>query len=576
MSVADDLSLPIDIQLRCARIEAIKNLLGEHAAGSALLSVVLFLVCRNPVNEVSGLWWLVSQLACLLLYVPCHFVLRRKNSPQSLSLKFWLSYGVVIAVGLSWFAFPFLMLADTDMLMLMVITISICIAPFTTAPTVTLVSFAGFAVYAGLMYLGLVLAVLKHTTIPTVIVTGFMSLLYGFLLLQSYRINARMLGSFRSRIESQLAFAAAEKANREKSTFIASASHDIRQPLQACMFIVDHLYRKAPESLLPIIDNLDQSVGTMRELLDGLLDISRLDAGVLECVPVYVDIRQVLAEVVDGFSERALQENKPLILDIGSYIVYTDPTLLKRILFNLVDNALKYSPSGSPVLVSTRVDGECISITVQDHGVGISSDSQKLIFDEFYQVENPERDHTKGLGLGLAIVRRLTHMLDVEISVESSESMGTAMTLSMRHFQTKSADLAMVERDNIDVDFTGLRVLLIEDQILVRDSLTQLLESWQCVVLTAESVESAVDVVTADGIAIDLIISDYRLRGGSTGAQAIAAINDISEYPIQSIVITGESNTDELRDAEAIADILMFKPLEPGELRSAISRLLDA
>ena len=524
------------------------------------------------------MWWLGSQLACLMLYMPCHFVLRRENSPNNLAIKYRASLLLIVVVGLSWFVFPFLMLPGTDILILTVMTISICVAPFTTAATVTLISFPGFLIYAGMMYTGLVIAALQQTDFPPLIVQGFMALLFSFLVLQSYRINSRMITTLRSKIESQRAYAAAEKANRDKSTFIASASHDIRQPLQACIFIVDNLYRKAPEALVPLVDNLDQSVSTMRGLLDGLLDISKLDAGVIECEPVYIDLRQVVSAVIDGFSERALHEDKPLIVDVGRYVVHTDPTLLKRILSNLIDNALKYSTAGNSIQVTTTTRGETLVLTVEDHGKGIGEYDQASIFEEFYQVDNPERDHTKGLGLGLAIVHRLTQLLDIALSFKSTPDIGTTITLSMPFYPQRTVEISEENSERPDTDVVGLRVLLIEDQAVVRETLAHVLTHWQCEVATADGIDQAIEhATTADacGQPIDVIISDYRLREGTTGTQAITAINEIIQYPAQSIVITGESNPDELRDAEAIADTLMLKPIEPAQLKAAMGRLLD-
>jgi len=369
----------------------------------------------------------------------------------------------------------------------------------------------------------------------------------------------------------------AVQADISKSKFLAAASHDLRQPLHALGLFVDALESriKYPETRI-IVDNIRISTDALSDLLNSLLDISKLDAGVLEPKPTDFPLRPLLERIQTDYTEVASSKSLRLrIVDCG-LMIHTDPGMLERVLRNLVSNAIRYTQEGSVLLGCRRykdpLKGDCIKIEVHDTGIGISDKNIDNIFEEFYQVENPERDRSKGLGLGLAIVKRLSDLLNCPLTVRSSTDKGSVFSISVP-FVASAVPVSAPPSQYVE-DLKGTRVIIIDDEALIRAGMSQVLEEWGCKVTQAESIDQAVKQLN-DQCKIDMILTDYRLRENQTGLDAIKSIHQLCNKTIPAIILTGDTDPQRLREAKDSGFKLLHKPVSSSKLRSLMSYLLD-
>jgi PAS domain S-box-containing protein len=372
------------------------------------------------------------------------------------------------------------------------------------------------------------------------------------------------------------AHAEAERANRAKSRFLAAASHDLRQPLQAA-----HLFAAAlriglrEPSDLNLLGSIEDALKAANELLDALLDVSRLDAGVL--APKFRDfaVADLLDQIETEFSEAAREKRLALRVLLSSATIRTDPTLLGRILRNLVSNALRYTERGK-VLVGCRRAGDRLAIEVLDTGIGIARDKIERIFEEFYQVGNPERDRTRGLGLGLAIVAGVAKLLGHPIEVRSEPGRGSIFRVLVPLTESHAAIAAPVpQRPAAPAPApSGVLLLAIDDDPDQLEAMNALFGRWGYQVLVADSAPAALAKLTQNGLMPSAIIADYRLRDGLTGADAIGYIRERLGQQVPGLILTGDTEPARLAEASASGFELLHKPIEAHRLQDAIERLL--
>jgi len=366
----------------------------------------------------------------------------------------------------------------------------------------------------------------------------------------------------------------AEQANVSKSKFLAAASHDLRQPLHALGLFVDALESRIHyKEVKDIVDNIRISTDALSDLLNSLLDISKLDAGVLTPKPTDFLLRPLLQRIQTDFSDVAKSKSLKLrIVDCG-LVIHTDPSMLERVLRNLVSNAICYTQNGSVLLGCRRQDNR-INIEIHDTGIGISDHNINNIFEEFYQVENPERDRSKGLGLGLAIVKRLSDLLTCPLSVRSSTNKGSVFSISVPFVAKSTTKTTLSPPLNYVEDLKGTRVLIIDDEALIRTGMCQVLEEWDCKVMQAESIDQALKQLD-EKCEVDIILTDYRLRENQTGLDAIESIHAACNKNIPAIILTGDTAPERLREAKDSGYKLLHKPVSSAKLRSLMSFLLD-
>ncbi|WP_448187807.1 hybrid sensor histidine kinase/response regulator [Azospirillum sp. sgz301742] len=366
----------------------------------------------------------------------------------------------------------------------------------------------------------------------------------------------------------------AEHANLTKSKFLAAASHDLRQPLQSVFLFAAALHHhvgdeRGREQLM----HLERGLDALKGLLDSLLDVSRLDAGIIKPEVEEFPLDELLDHVAAAYLPVAV--GKGLVLDVRrcGVAVRSDRTLLGRMLRNLVENALRYTEHGG-VRVSChsegRATGDTLRIEIADTGIGIPPDHLDRIWEEFHQVSNAERDRTQGLGLGLAIVQRISGLLDHPIEVRSAPGRGSVFSITA---PATPATPTAEPQAAPDIDRgTGQFAVLVDDDAIVLLGLKAMFEEWGYQVLVAGSTDDALARLERAERRPDIVVADYRLREGRVGTEAILSIRQRYGMAIPGIILTGETGPEAQRDATAHGLRVIHKPVTPRQLGKALDR----
>lgn len=362
---------------------------------------------------------------------------------------------------------------------------------------------------------------------------------------------------------------AAERANKANSAFLAAASHDLRQPVQALSLLNGALRRTVKdERALQMVENQDASLTAMTNLLNSLLDISRLDAGAVR--PEWEDfpMQRLIDRLSAEFGRQAQGKGlKFSSVSCGS-VIRSDPNLLAEVVTNLVSNAIRYTDKGEVRMECVERDGQC-QLEVTDTGIGIEADQLDAIFREFHQCKSPGGSK-EGFGLGLAIVRRLTDLLDHRIGVESDPGRGSRFTVSLPMVDEGAA--TVTDDEPVDAELleqaSGL-VVLIEDDVNVADAWGLLLEAEGYRVATAASATETVALLKHLDDQPVLLISDFHLLDGSTGVEAVSLIRDFYESEIPAFIVSGDTSK-VVKDARLLDNCtLMSKPVDTARLLAA-------
>lgn len=367
---------------------------------------------------------------------------------------------------------------------------------------------------------------------------------------------------------------AAELANVAKSKFIATASHDLRQPVHALGLLAGALQGHAMnDDMRRLVGQIGGSVTAMDGLFDSLLDISRLDAGVVEAQIEDFPIQTVLERVCRDYLAEAETKGLRLVWNRCSAIVRTDPFLLERILRNLVSNAVRYTDRGGIVVGCRR--GNRLRLEVWDTGRGIPLEQQGQVFREFFQLETPERDRAKGLGLGLAIVDRLAKLLDCAVALRSQPGKGSVFMISVALAQSQCLGVPSPQGAPMFVMPRGL-ILVIDDDPVIQSAMQSLLSSWGHDVIVAGSGAEILDRIATRSRRPDLIICDYRLRDGENGIGVIKRLQSNYDERVPAVLITGDTASDRLQEAQESGLILLHKPVAEIRLRATVGNLMRA
>ncbi|MEM1200930.1 MAG: NahK/ErcS family hybrid sensor histidine kinase/response regulator, partial [Pseudomonadota bacterium] len=364
--------------------------------------------------------------------------------------------------------------------------------------------------------------------------------------------------------------AEADAANLGKTSFIAAASHDILQPLNAARLFTTSLREDLPadKRQAELVGNIDASLEAVEDILSALLDISKLDAGALKADKTPFKIDEIFKALEIEFG--ALAHDKGLRLSVvsSSATIYSDRRLVRRILQNLLSNAIKYTPKGR-VLMGCRRRGESIVVEVYDTGPGIAPDQQKSVFKEFHRLSTA-KGAEQGLGLGLSIVDRMATMLGHTLKLRSEPGKGSVFTLTLPTTEAlaiQTAKSAPAPRGGNDL--RGLRVLCIDNEPKILDGMTTLLSGWGCIVGTAYDYQSA--LINAEGGA-DVIIADYHLDDEQNGLDLIVQVRTEAGINLPAVLVTADQSSS-LRDRATAEDVhLLRKPLKPAALRALLVR----
>jgi PAS domain S-box-containing protein len=363
--------------------------------------------------------------------------------------------------------------------------------------------------------------------------------------------------------------AAAVRANKANSAFLAAASHDLRQPVQALSLLNGALRRTVKdERALLMVENQDASLTAMTNLLNSLLDISRLDAGVVK--PEWEDfpMQRLVDRLSPEFGRQAQAKGLEFHSGSSNAIVRSDPNLLAEIITNLVSNAIRYTEKGEVRMTCIERDGQCL-LEVTDTGVGIEPDQLGEIFREFHQCKSPGSSK-EGFGLGLAIVRRLADLLDHRIGVESVPGTGSNFTMSVPIIIDDGSYVDDEMGDDIEIEEKGSGlVILIEDDVSVADAWGLLLEVEGYTVATAASATQARALIQHVSEPPILLISDFHLLDGSTGVEAVSLIREYYDSEIPAFIVSGDTSK-VVKEARLLDNCtLMSKPVDTARLLAA-------
>ncbi len=393
---------------------------------------------------------------------------------------------------------------------------------------------------------------------------------------------------------------AALDANTAKTKFLAAASHDLRQPVQALNLFVEVLYgTELDDKQIAMVQHIRAASQASRDMLDTLLDYSRIEAGVMTPKPRITLLAPMLRALDEEFGPQA--DTRQLIYrtrDTGC-VVMCDPTMTALILRNFVSNALRYTHTGG-ILVCARRRGVEVIVQVIDTGVGIAPDHWQEVFKEFRQLGNEERDRQKGLGLGLAIAKGLAQSMGARIELNSRLGHGSMFTLCLpaavmplaegggpaarlphpkdlrrsgeaaRLSGRVSSAMHAPQVKRKTSPLAGIKVLVVEDEKSVRLSMQALLESWGCVVRAAQGLDDALALFVNESFAPDLLVTDYRLREGVTGGDVISAMRNALATPLPAIIVTGDTDPQRIREAASHTATLLHKPVSAHALQEAM------
>jgi signal transduction histidine kinase/CheY-like chemotaxis protein len=366
---------------------------------------------------------------------------------------------------------------------------------------------------------------------------------------------------------------AAVRADQEKSRFLAIASHDLRQPMHALGLFAATLEKRLRGSgEEPLVHNLARSIDALDGSFSVMLDISRLDAGTIEPNFQLFPLRDLFRRLHMHFAGQAEQAGLGLRFSPGGKLVTSDPQLLERILGNLIQNALRYTENGGIVVVA-RTTRAFVNVEVWDTGVGIQRTELPRIFNEFYQVGRGERARERGLGMGLAIVKRLALLLGHRLVVSSRPGRGTMFRVGIPVGGLPEIQDVTAAADTLPMPLPVPQprtVLIVDDEESIRQGLTLLLEEWGYQALAAGTVEQAGRVVGRLDAPPDLILSDLHLGDGPDGIAAIDAVRRQCGFDVPAILITGDTSHDELRRATDSGHPVLFKPVQPRKLLNAL------
>lgn len=390
---------------------------------------------------------------------------------------------------------------------------------------------------------------------------------YSAILSEAIRLRLRLVDKKR----------ALEQSIAVKTRFLAAASHDLRQPVHAMGLFIESLAPRIDDAEgRKLLQQISGSVICLRRMLDAMLDISRLDAEIVKVQRCNFRVGELLSRLHEEFFPLARRKGLRFDYVDSQTVVNSDPVLLQRILRNFLSNAVRYTARGG-ILLGCRRHGVCMSVWVCDTGVGIPASRREEIFQEFYQLKNPERNPDRGLGLGLSIVRRLASLLKHDVQVRSREGAGSTFSIELPRSAENPCSLesAMQECSLAFPRREGQLVLVIDDDSSVRLGMAMLLESWGLEVICCATGTQALAEICDGQRGPGLVIIDYRLSQGETAPAVIARLRSVLDEHTPFIIITGDTAPERIREAHNAGHMLLHKPVAPGRLKACVNVLLD-
>jgi signal transduction histidine kinase/ActR/RegA family two-component response regulator len=407
-------------------------------------------------------------------------------------------------------------------------------------------------------------------------------------MLEELQTNENELQEYAVQIQEKNDQLAAQKRlhqdrNQNLKKMFAGASHDLRQPLQAMIIFVGAIKEYATPKQEPLIQKLEQVVDNLNHLFTDLLDISKLESRMTRVPKENLSLQPLLAKIYDEFEALANEKRITLRLYNRDLTVYSNPNMLERIIRNMISNAIRYTRTGG-VLIGCRKRQNAVWIEVWDTGRGIPQEKMGEIFNEFVQIKDEDSEPSKGVGLGLFIVKHLAQLLDHSIIVTSQLRRGTMFRV-VAPAQALGAPVAEIQRVAAPIAVAApplalspeipRKILLLDDDDEVRLALKQLLESWGCEVREWDRLEDAENTLRQESVEFDLIISDFQLEPTCNGLEAIAALRQLLGAEIPALLITGTTEPELLDQIERSQIPFLRKPVRPAKLRALLQALAD-
>ena len=570
-------------KIRAALVELLYRNSYGVVASNVLISLAAAYVLRNTVPAS----WLVGWLGALYLLTAIRVLAARRffsrdREPASVLRWAWLAAAFSCVSGLLWGMLGWVGFVPEQPVPFLFTAVALTGLVCGTVP-----SLSAFPPALVGSIIATVVPVMARSFINGGDASGaYLSLLTGLVAINFYycRTTHRMLReTIRLRLENVELVGhleeerdRAQAADRAKTRFLAAASHDLRQPIHALSLLITKLAMLGHRGAVQSADARDLAakaksiVGNLGALLNGLLDISRLDAGVVAVERETVNLSQLFSQLGNEFASAAKDRGLDWRVVDSRLQVDSDPMMLKRVLGNLLSNAFRYTGSGG-VLLGCRRRGASVEIQIWDTGPGIPADQQAMVFEEFVQLQNPARDRALGLGLGLAIVRRTAVLLQHPLKLVSVTGRGSMFSVTV-----PKANAAAIPLPDNRTSLAGIAVsiMVVEDEGDVLEIVAQLLTLQGHRVYAGRSAAEVqrvhAEAMVAGDAPVDLIVADYRLGDGATGLDAIEALCAHIGRAVPAIIVTGDTSPTRIKEATASGHRILHKPVTGEELHEAI------
>jgi signal transduction histidine kinase len=552
------------------------------AALGGLLVVVLVVLVFRPVVDARYLYaWLGAFLVLTVVRAP-GWLKYRKQGLSPANARRWLRHAVAgsLVSGVLWGLGTLFLIPEGQAIYQLIFPVAVLFmtvaAMFSYAPhnptflvfmvPAAVPSIVGLALVGGAVQISFAIGLVNIS-----MVVLWSRVQYNRMFVETMRLrfeNVDLVAQLTEQKET------AEAANLAKSRFLAAASHDLRQPIHALnLYLGAFAQIQLPRQAGSLLTKVRQCAHIMDEMFRTLLDISKLDAGAVKAQVCTFALAPMLARAKLEFEPQARVKGLRLRVVRSSAHAKSDPVLVERILRNLISNAIRYTERGG-VVVGCRNHRGTIRVCVYDTGVGIEPAEQSLVFEEFYQVGNKERDRSKGLGLGLAIVERLAKLLDAPVTLLSRKGRGSLFAFDLQpggapELPVVGAPRTRGRRRNL----AGTLVVVVDDEELILDAAQTLLTQWNCSVIAATSGHDALRQLADSLRPPDVLICDYRLRDEENGIGVVEAIRNEFNTEIPALLITGDTDPEQIRRITASGLALLHKPLSEDELHDAICAL---
>lgn len=402
------------------------------------------------------------------------------------------------------------------------------------------------------------------------VLTGIMYLVFAYNFAKATTRSISMEHEIAARYEKVAQLKEqAELASKEKTRFLAAISHDVSQPLYSMILFLETLRQQIPDKQRELVDKIESNTRTLHEMFNSIVEVARLEQGTIERHERAFDLDGVINNLANEFRPLAVRKNLDFLVQAeANMIVYSDSVLLARILRNLISNAIKYTGSGWVRLRVSPKEDE-VAISVSDSGCGIPEDNLKDIFREYWRAD-AQRHAIKGLGLGLSVVSRLSQLLGHKVTFHSELTCGTEFTVYVK--QAKDTDVTFdkpLVLENFSV--AGLHILVLEDDLAVREAMVNLLASWKCLVSDGADVTQLISCAHQKTRPPDILISDYRLGPELDGILATQQLRQHFDPQLPCLIVSGDFDESVINRIKQEALHYLPKPVVPHTLRAIIS-----